>query len=434
MAKTARADDSTLVIGPPSDFPGRNVFSTRDNLPGLNALTIAWAVFELEKGRKGRFVRRAFLPIYEPTALGYNLDELSALIRELILFVFADDIEIEFNPISIRGSVTESGASEFETVKDLCLFSGGVDSYSGILLAKKVLGSVEGVFCGHIDQSKASSIVKAIEETILKEAGISLQRIKAPRIGSGGYAQLRGFFYVLSAGAWIQALQGSRLLITECGPTMYQPRFGPFDAITMTTHPVVMDLASQALDFILKRRIQISKPFENMTKAEVMASSPEKEGLRLTHSCVTQRFGYHDGTCYGCIIRRLGALAADVPDVDYQRDPLIDGTANAGNLLSLLVYCAEILTNYREMDSFEIEKIEQYNKLDLFRRFSLDNFAAIHRVIAGGSVVRPAVKNLYDEVVGEIGRLSLERRIQQLCRQGRTKTRAQILKRLEMTA
>lgn len=158
-----------------------------------------------------------------------------------------------------------------------------------------------------------------------------------------------------------------------------------------------------------------------------------RPGLRLTHSCITQRFGYHDGTCYGCVIRRLAALAADVPDVDYQRDPLVDSSANGSNLLALLVFCSDLLLHYGDMDSYETEKIEQYNRLDLFRRFALDNFGAVHRLVEKGIFVRPSVKGLYGEVLKGIGRVRIERRLRNLYERGKGEGRKLVFKELPTT-
>jgi len=220
----------------------------------------------------------------------------------------------------------------------------------------------------------------------------------------------------VSAAAWMHVLQAGRLIVTECGPTMYQPRFSPLDSITMTTHPVVVRFSKQVIETVLGREIDILLPFEDLTKAEVMAVSPEKEGLRATHSCISQRFGKHDGTCYGCVIRRLAAVASGVDDVTYDRNPIEDEDARAGNLFSLLTYCYDILTNYHGMESYEIEAVQAYGKHDLFRRFALDNFAAIHRLISGGYRVQSSIQRMYEGLIAEIGTGVLETRIAELAR------------------
>jgi len=182
----------------------------------------------------------------------------------------------------------------------------------------------------------------------------------------------------------------------------------------MTTHPVVMRFASKVIRILLQREIKIVTPFENLTKAEVFAVSPHKSGLRYTHSCISQRFGRHDGTCYGCVIRRLAGIAAGVDDVHYDKNPINDKHARAGNLMSLLAYSYDLLTNYADMDTFEIEMIEAYSKQDLFRRFALDNFAAIHRLIRKRHRVRAPILQMYKSLVARIGTKALDARLDDL--------------------
>ena len=205
-------------------------------------------------------------------------------------------------------------------------------------------------------------------------------------------------------------------MVTECGPTMYQPKFSPLDSITMTTHPFVVRTAARVARLLIQQEIQVITPFEDLTKAEVIALSPEKDGLKFTHSCISQRFGTHDGTCYGCIIRRLAAIAADVEDVKYNKNPISDGKARAGNLFALLNFCYGVLTNFDALEEYEIGTIKHYRKRDLFRRFALDNFAAIHQLLARNKrVIRP-VREIYEDLSTKIGCRILEERLQELAR------------------
>ncbi len=413
MSKKGRGD-SLKISYRLSDRNSYHLFSSKPALQGLNSLAIAASVFEIEKVIRTRRVIRADLPIYCSKELRYDLDKLRGIIQELLLHTLVKDMEISFRETSLNKKKSHIDAPPLNPVQNLCLFSGGIDSYAGILIAKQKLGDVQGLFCGHSDQSKIIHIVGKIRKKLLKQDGIVVHKLNVPSIGAQGYAQLRGFLYFLSAAAWMHLLKAERLVVTECGPTMYQPRFAPFDAVTMTTHPFVLKQANQVINILLKRKIEILTPFEDLTKAEVMAISPKKERLRRTHSCISQRFGTHDGTCYGCVIRNLGAIATGIKDVRYARNPIADRNAEAGNLLSLLVYCQEILTQYHEMDDYETENIEIYGKHDLFRRFALDNFAAIHRLVKEGRRVRRDVRNLYEEVKASIGPHVFDTRLRDL--------------------
>jgi hypothetical protein len=195
---------------------------------------------------------------------------------------------------------------------------------------------------------------------------------------------------------------------------MYQPKFGLYDSITRTTHPVVVELAHRVLSTLLERNIKIYLPFENMTKAEVISTSNNPDHFQRTHSCVSQRSGKHDGTCYGCILRRLGAIVSGIKDVEYLKNPLVDNKANGDNLLALLMFSRDILLDYQNMPFYQIENIEAYNKIDLFRRFALDNFAAIHILRNRKTKITIEVMNIFKDVTSEIGLEILKERINQV--------------------
>lgn len=375
----------------------------------INTWIISEAVFEIEKAIKLGPVRRAFIPIVKSNSLEYDFARIAQLIHDLLVYVLVEDVEITLKPTAVK--LAGEDRETYKPCPNVCLFSGGVDSYSGILLAKREVRELQGTFCAHSDQSKIIHLVKKLGRIRLAKRGIPLHKIKVSSIQAKGYAQLRGFLYMVSSAAWMQILNANTLIVTECGPTMYQPRFAPFDIVTMTTHPVVVESAKRMIGLLLQRPIGISTPFENLTKAEVMAICPDKEGLKTTHSCISQRFGTHDGTCYGCVIRRLAAIASGIKDVHYDKNIITDENAASGNLFALLNYCFKILTDYRSMEDFEIDIVEQYGKHDLFRRFALDNFAAIHRLVLEGHRVRRSILAIYDELRIALGTKDLDKRL-----------------------
>ena len=385
----------------------------RHGAEGINALIVGWAAVEIEKRARDFPIDRVTIPIFGAQALGCNLVELSELLHGLFLFVLARDIEITFESRPFQEELSQVRTPE-QGMRDLCLFSGGIDSFSGILLAKRAIGSLGGVFCAHSDQSKISQLVDRLGTGPLAAEGIHLYKVSAPPLGAQGYVQLRGFLYVLGAGFWISRLGASRLLVTECGPTMFQPRFSPLDAVTMTTHPVVMDYARKALSVLIGRPIALITPFSDWTKAEVMANSPQRDGFRRTHSCISQRFANHDGTCYGCVVRRLAAVAAGMRDVTYRRNPLWDERAGGGNLMSLLIFCRDLLVDPSVMEESEQRGIHYYHKEDLFRRFALDNYAAVHVLAQEGRRLRRGIRRLYLEVVSALADGSLDQRLRDL--------------------
>jgi len=390
-------------------------FGSSKNLPGLNAIVIGSAIFELEQELRERRVQKIILPFFHSGDLDYDLTAIGELIHELVIFVLVEDIEVEFQTELIKQNNSD-GADEARSVSNVCLFSGGTDSYSGILLTQESLGDLEGVFCAHTDQARIIHIVANLQRKILRKKGIDVVKVRVPSIEARGYAQIRGFLYLLAAASVAQKLDSERIIVTECGPTMYQPAFSPVDSITMTTHPFVVRTAAQVASLLLRREIKVITPFENLTKAEVIAICPKKEGLKYTHSCITQRFGTHDGTCYGCVIRRLATIATGVEDVRYSKNLISDSRAHAGNLYSLLIFCYDILTRFNEMEEYEKGIIDTYSKRDLFRRFALDNFAAIQRLLSNSKrVVRP-IREMYESLAQKIGTGIFDERLAQLAR------------------
>jgi len=401
-----------LALPAPPEFAEREQLASVRHRGGLNAYAVAWAVFRLEQELRDRFVERVAIQLYEPGALGTDVQRLARILHELFILVLAADIDFEFRAVDLRSMASQAGAHRPTLdASAVCLFSGGVDSFSGILRARRAESAVLGASFAHADQSRIGGIIDALSTKYLQPEGVGVRTLRAPRIGSGGYAQLRGFFYIVAAGVWLQLTNSSRLIVTECGPTMYQPRFAPLDSITMTTHPAVVSLANDALDALLGRHIEIEVPFSDLTKAEVMAVCPRPVGLPETHSCISQRFGRHDGTCHGCVLRRLAAIAADVPDVSYDRDPLTNPDANAGNLLSLLAFCADVLVRPDEMPEYQLGLIRELGKLELFRRFSLDNFGALHLISRRKMRLRGDVGALYRYVRQNIGADVLNERL-----------------------
>lgn len=409
----SRNERSRKAFAPKPTAAMLGQFGPPSNLPGLNAAVVGSAVFEAEQKLRERRIRRIVIPIYHSGKLNCDLAEIRRLVHELLIFTLVEDIDVIFKPTKIRPSRADVPGEE-HAAKAVCLFSGGTDSYSGVLLAREQFLDLKAVFCAHADQSRVIHIVSILQKKILQKRRIEIIKVPVPAIEARGYAQLRGFLYLLTATAVAQKFSSQRIIVTECGPTMYQPRFSPLDSITMTTHPFVVAKAAQIGSLLLNRELRIRTPFENLTKAEVIAISPEKDGLRYTHSCISSRFGTHDGTCYGCVIRRLAMTAVGVRDVTYNRNPISDSNAHAGNLYSLLGFCHEILTNFRQMKEYERGIIDVYGKRDLFRRFALDNFAAIHRLLSDNRrVVRP-VRDLYDSVSREIGTAIFDHRLREL--------------------
>lgn len=55
------------------------------------------------------------------------------------------------------------------------------------------------------------------------------------------------------------------------------------------------------------------------------------------------------------------------------------------------------------MEEYEVGEINRYKKMDLFRRFALDNFAAIHRLLVARKPVAGDVSRIYGYALEVLG-------------------------------
>ncbi|NHZ86071.1 MAG: hypothetical protein GWP19_09340 [Planctomycetia bacterium] len=386
------------------------IFAYEKYRKSRDIISIAYSVFKLEQINRKNKLRNVEIGRFVDEHYG----ELEDILTELISYVLLEKINIDF--YNSKNKFYQKKLKEKNNLKTdaIVLFSGGIDSLAGIHWAKEYFNHITGVFCAHADQAWTIHTVNELSSILFNKYNIEIKTIHVPEMQKGGYSQLRGFLYILAAGAWLDIYNTDTIVLSECGPTIYQPRFGPYDSVTMTTHPVVVEAAKSVLEIILKRKINIYTPFENMTKSEVISYIPNDVNISNTHSCITSRFGTHDGTCYGCVIRKLGTIGTNRIDTNYNKNPLIDDTANMDNLLSLLMYSQDILLDYDSMPLYQIEKIESYNKQDLFRRFALDNFAAIYLMNKKGIKPTSVVQQLYNDYINICGESDLENRVRKL--------------------
>ncbi len=386
----------------------------RDSWKSRTLYGLAEALYEFEMIAKVQPLHRLVIRLEEEAFRSLDVSRLTSILQRLLAYVLLLDVNVTLDGSGPLPSVLDDPEAGLHR-DAYCLFSGGIDSVSGILFSRRLYPQLTGVFCAHTHQTHVISIVRQMYAQSLGPSGIRIIEVPAPDMTVSGYSQLRGFLYILSGAAAAVASGTRRLVVSECGPTMYQPRFSPSDLVTMTTHPFVVDRAREVIGLVSEGDFTIETPFEDRTKAEVIALCPDPHLIRESYSCISQRLGRHDGTCFGCVVRRLGTLAAGVADADYAHDPIRDAKASQGNLLSLLDFCLNLLGERAELPSYQVELIENFGKWDLFRRFALDNFAALHRLKSKGARLSSAVNHVYRLAIKSTGSVTLlERRLHAL--------------------
>lgn len=210
-------------------------------------------------------------------------------------------------------------------VNSICLFSGGIDSLSGILNTTAYLGPTIGIFVSH---AKLKNTVNSLTTNYLSKAGIKIQTVILPR-SHRGLQQLRGLLYLSFAAIAARMYQTDKIVVSESGPIMYQPELTALDEVTVTTHPFLIRMLKRLFKEIYGFDLSFYEPFENLTKAEVIACCPDKSAIQKTHSCIVTSYAdasySHCGKCYGCLVRRISCIVAGVQDSNYGRDVFMKG-------------------------------------------------------------------------------------------------------------
>jgi hypothetical protein len=317
----------------------------------------------------------------------WDTRDVKHLIREIFSYTTRCSISPQFET-----TLGETQTKPLKKLKSVCLFSGGIDSLCGILSLPPDLKPTAGMFVHH---AHLAGVVTEIEKRIRTRVyTVSIQQSKTE------IQQLRGFLY-MCFGAILRKLTGNdSIVISETGPTMYQPKYLPTDQVTLTTNPLLVELTKGLVEQVSNTKLKVYEPFENMTKAEAMAACPDKSLLNETNSCLTSRFAdtqfSHCGRCLGCVIRRLSAIVAEVERVSHSgyawdvalmdvgekilaARPLKQSIVKEGdmdNLLVLLRFARGMLAG--KLAACTRSTIEEYGKEELFTRFAKDIYGAVH--------------------------------------------------------
>ncbi|HEX9340501.1 MAG TPA: 7-cyano-7-deazaguanine synthase [Thermoplasmata archaeon] len=308
-----------------------------------------------------------------------NLDrfrdnDITTDLEHLFEYLWPVEISVRFVAADTRVRTSKYEVSLTQKT-EVSLFSGGIDSLATLLKRITEGRRPIALFVAHSDLGGLIHIVQSLYKSVLEQISVPLLTLYAPPLRRAGYSQTRGFLYGMAALAVAESLRRRSFVMGECGPTMHQPRFGPFDTTTMTSHPLVLEVIRSIAKKLTQNRIRLETPLAGHTKAEAMALIKDRGWLKLTHSCISQQFRSHDGTCYGCIIRRLASMALGIPDVHYRYDSIVSGRKGKDNLVSLLRFSYDMLTDFDALPEDVIEEIKKWKTRDLFERFALDNLA-----------------------------------------------------------
>jgi len=280
---------------PPISIPGQTVDRTL-----IDLYSIANGIFISESIIKGHLD----LARIEFECYGSYSNQVREQISLLIEFMFKRTVAISFAPN--RQTFLFNTAPQGFANGYTCLFSAGLDSYVGFLEARRKFGNVRAAFIRHKDQGALSTLAGQLGS---RTGSMNLKTIDAP--DHEGYTRLsRGVLYVLNS----FLLRERNVIVSEVGPTMYQPRFTLLDDVSITTHPDILRFSKRIAEEVLGTKLTIVKPNENLTKAELASVGSKNDSLVQTCSCRNTMFAAapipNCGTCYSCVVRRLALFCS----------------------------------------------------------------------------------------------------------------------------
>lgn len=310
----------------------------------------------------------------------------------------------------------DSISKDEEESEAIILFSGGLDSVSSVEYAKlkKKYKNPKFVFVNN-----SSPKIRTIVDRIANDLNITKDLIVF-QTQNGGYflQQTRGFLFLTAAAVTADIYNAKKIIVAECGVTKYQPSISYSDEITKTTHPFMIELAKMVYkDYGID--VEIEFPFDDNTKTEIIASSSNINLLKSTHSCRYSLFSSYEqkecGYCFACIMKNISLSYIERKKQNqFRLDPITKpinyvGT-NLGNkrylnhknyesILSIIGFSKSVLAdNVKEPTLYYIE---QYNKLDLFRRTSEDMIYGLMYMKKKGWIENEVILNQLNKIEKE---------------------------------
>ena len=349
---------------------------------------IGTTVFEIEKfiSPESKFYNAKIKKITLPITTELNQDDkqqLNNLLNQLFLFLYKKDLTFTFEHVKYDAKTNDDSNLDLK-YDSVMLFSGGLDSSIGLDYCKSKFNNTLLVYERHGNAGQLTPLITKLENSLIKPKGMNLIRVAGPKQISGHFANTRGLLYLLT-GSLFTSKNNSPLIISECGVTMYQPRFGPLYQVTYTTHPLIVQIGKEIVRIITKKEIEIQFPFENNTKAEMIKQYGNDDNIANSFSCLSNlryvKAKGNCGDCYACLVRRLGILAARNDPTKYsEKNKLADIKHIKEKLYPIISFCYRAITDFDGLDYWQKERIIKYQKKELFQRFALDTFIALENI------------------------------------------------------
>ncbi len=228
-------------------------------------------------------------------------------------------------------TVTQGG-TYLPAYDQVAMFSGGLDSLAGAIDALK-REHLRMAFVTHIPTTKNEAMLHALRRELISLSPaapplhIGVEVNKAKVLGKEHTQRTRSFLFACLGATAAHSLRLTSLRFYENGViSINLPLCGQVvgGRATRTTHPKVLMGFEQLFSLVVDSAFQVTNPFLDKTKAEVIRVITDHHQQRLIEKSITCAHTWarkvdqtHCGYCSQCVDRRLAMLAADA----FEHDP-----------------------------------------------------------------------------------------------------------------
>jgi len=323
-----------------NDWLGHEIHSLVKDLLDIGVVVY---MADLYTERKSNLERN--LNIIMPVRHPFVWSNAQKEIEKTVSFLGRDNFSIKF--VKRKEKADKIGKFNVKSGnKCVCLFSGGLDTFSGAVWALE--NKLDPVFVSHYSSGLLSGKQKLLINKLGKVYGKPLEHLDMRVSKASGkkvknhlpapfnsvmIQHLRSFLFLCLASAVALESKIKKIYILENGPVTLNPLFSEARVNTRTTHPHFLAGFGKLIKSVFEVDLVIESPFLYLTKGEVVKNlaKPKLDGLAAkTISCWNwsrvplramqkgfKKFnGRHDGVCIPCIIRRASMNRAHLFDKD----------------------------------------------------------------------------------------------------------------------
>jgi len=366
------------------------------------------------------------------TSFAGDFSLITDRLQSLFFYLTGTRIIIKIIPCSLKGTLER--LDESSHYSKLVLFSGGLDSLCGAIKSAKQDPTIL-VHC-KTNQVIFHKILGLSQVTSLKRSPLFCFDAITKSL-AGGTSNTRGLLFLSSAYTIAASLGIKTILFCENGSQMLDVMLGsliyPNKPATKNTNPIYLNYIEELFSLFDKKDVRIERPFQELTKAEILYPLKSQIKFEQTFSCFTTRGrAAMCGICYNCFLRRMFLSAINVEeDVNtYDQHPfaLVEKEEQTRSYEERLRVIVHLLRNYAKilkkdpavLDEVKLSARDFFeDPIDLATRTAKDIYLGVMKALKTvGNNKWNALGTKANKLLNQIDKQMLEEREEELMKIG----------------